>query len=61
LIGPNYGKWIYGAAEADSVVRGRAGEWCRLTVGRLPAKAATTLKAEGEAAETALRVATASL
>lgn len=61
LIGPNYGKWIYGSVEADSVVRGRAGEWCRLTVGRLPAKAATSLKAEGEAAEIALRVAAGSL
>lgn len=61
LIGPNYGKWIYGSADAGAVVRGRAGEWCRLTVGRLSLSAATTLKAEGEAAEIALRAAAASL
>ncbi|MFQ5947936.1 MAG: maleylpyruvate isomerase family mycothiol-dependent enzyme [Acidimicrobiia bacterium] len=59
LVGPNYAKWVFGPEDTDQVIRGVAGEWCRVTVQRLSFEDATTLKAEGEVAESALRVARA--
>jgi len=55
LMGPNYARWVYGPADAENVIKGIAGEWCRLAVHRLDISA-TNLKAEGDEAETALRV-----
>lgn len=55
LMGPRYARWVYGPADAENVIKGIAGEWCRLAVNRLDL-ADAGLKAEGEAAETALRV-----
>lgn len=55
LIGPDYSKWIYGPADATQVIRGNAGEFCRVAVRRLDA-ADTSLKTEGEIAELAVRV-----
>lgn len=55
LIGPRYARWVYGPEDATDIIKGVAGEWCRVAVHRL-ATDETSLKAEGEAAETALRV-----
>jgi uncharacterized protein (TIGR03084 family) len=55
LMGPNYARWVYGPADAENVIKGVAGEWCRIAVHRLDVSA-TNLKAEGDQAETALRV-----
>ena len=55
LMGPKYSRWVYGPADADNVIKGIAGEWCRIAVHRLD-YGATSLKAEGENAETALKV-----
>jgi hypothetical protein len=46
---------VYGPADAENVIKGIAGEWCRVAVHRLDVSA-TNLKAEGDQAEVALRV-----
>jgi len=55
LMGPKYSRWVYGPEDADNVIKGIGGDWCRVAVQRLDLED-TTLKAEGTAAETALRV-----
>ena len=55
LMGPSYARWVYGPEDASDVIKGIAGEWCRIAVHRLD-YGATSLKAEGDNAETALRV-----
>ena len=55
LMGPRYARWVYGPAEAENVIKGIAGEWCRVAVKHFDL-ADTGLKAEGEGAETALSV-----
>jgi uncharacterized protein (TIGR03084 family) len=56
LTAPGYARWVFGP-ESDQLVKGTAGEWCRLVVRRLDADEADSLTASGEVAETALRVA----
>ena len=58
VIGPDFAKYSFGPTDGGQVIRGSAGEWCRVAVQRLAA-ADTGLKATGEVAETALRVARA--
>ncbi|MDH3538806.1 MAG: maleylpyruvate isomerase family mycothiol-dependent enzyme [Acidimicrobiia bacterium] len=60
LRAPEYQKWIFGPEDAENVVRGEAGEWCRVVVRRLEA-ADTELEATGRLAERALQVAKAYL
>ena len=55
VMGPKYALWVYGPKDADNVIKGSAGEFCRVAVQRLDLED-TTLKAEGDDAETALRV-----
>lgn len=55
LMGPKYARWIYGPLDTENVIKGTAGEWCRVAVRRLDV-AATELKAIGNEAEIALRV-----
>jgi uncharacterized protein (TIGR03084 family) len=55
LMGPRYARWVYGPEDAADVIKGVAGEWCRIAVRRLDS-GATSLKAEGDKAETALKV-----
>jgi uncharacterized protein (TIGR03084 family) len=57
VTGPAYARWVFGPDDASDVVRGAAGDWCRLVVGRpVPAKS-SSLKATGPVAERALEVA----
>lgn len=60
LRAPEYQKWVFGPEDTNQVVRGEAGEWCRVVVRRLDA-AETSLEATGEVAEKALSVAKAYL
>ncbi len=60
LRAPEYQKWIFGPDDAEHVVSGEAGEWCRVVVRRIDA-ADTALEAKGKVAETALRLAKAYL
>ncbi len=55
LMGPKYARWVYGPPDAGDVIKGAAGDWCRVAVRRLDA-ADTSLKAIGDAAETALQI-----
>ncbi|MDJ0925624.1 MAG: DinB family protein [Acidimicrobiia bacterium] len=55
LMGPSYARWVYGPEDSEDVIKGIAGEWCRIAVHRLD-YGATSLKAEGANAETALKV-----
>lgn len=55
LMGPRYARWVYGPEDADDVIKGVAGEWCRIAVQRMD-PATTSLKTEGENAETAITV-----
>ena len=59
VLGPQWSKWVFGPADTDQVIKGQAGEWCRVAVQRMDAGKAKSLKAQGEVAETALRVARA--
>jgi uncharacterized protein (TIGR03083 family) len=58
VMGPLYAAWRFGPEDTDQVVKGMAGDWCRLVVQRQDAED-TGLKAVGEYAETALRIARA--
>ncbi len=58
VMGPLYAAWRFGPEDTDQVIKGMAGDWCRLIVQRQDAED-TGLKAVGEYAEIALRVATA--
>lgn len=58
LIGPGYQRWVYGPESTDQIIKGVAGEWCRVAVRRVAA-ADTGLKASGEYAEKALVIAKA--
>jgi uncharacterized protein (TIGR03084 family) len=56
LMGPRYARWVYGPADAENVIKGIAGEWCRVADDRLD-PADSGLRAEGNAAALALHVA----
>lgn len=60
VIGPGYAKWVYGADDAENVIKGSASDWARIVVRRVP-PGKTRLKLTGELAETALEVAQAYL
>ena len=55
LIGPKYSRWDFGPENTDIVVKGMAGEFCRVAVHRMK-PTDTNLKAIGPDAETALRL-----
>jgi uncharacterized protein (TIGR03084 family) len=59
LVGPGYARWVFGPEGSDQVIRGQAGDWCRLVVQRLPKGQEKNLLATGDVAATALRVARA--
>ncbi len=58
VMGPLYAAWRFGPEDTDQVIKGMAGDWCRLVVQRQSADE-TGLKAVGEFAETALLIARA--
>ncbi len=60
LRAPEYQKWIFGPEDAENVVIGSAGDWCRVAVRRID-PAATSLEATGDVAEKALAYAKAYL
>ena len=60
LRAPEYQKWVFGPEDSDEVVRGEAGDWCRVVVRRKDAKD-TGLEADGAVAACALEVAKAYL
>ncbi len=55
LMGPSYARWVYGPEDAEDVIKGIAGEWCRIAVQRMD-HGHTSLKAVGDSAEAALRI-----
>jgi uncharacterized protein (TIGR03084 family) len=57
LAGPGYARWVFGPEGSDQVVRGNAGDWCRLVVRRLDGVGSLT--ATGDTAVAALRIARA--
>jgi uncharacterized protein (TIGR03084 family) len=59
LVGPGYARWVFGPEDGGQVIRGQAGDWCRLVVRRLPKGREKDLAATGPIAATALRVAKA--
>jgi uncharacterized protein (TIGR03083 family) len=58
VMGPLYAAWRFGPEDTDQVIKGMAGDWCRLIVQRQTAEE-TGLKAVGDYAETALTIARA--
>lgn len=58
VMGPLYAAWRFGPEDTDQVIKGMAGDWCRLVVQRVDLDD-TGLKAVGEDAEKALSVARA--
>jgi uncharacterized protein (TIGR03084 family) len=61
LSGPDGGVWTFGPPDVPDVIRGDAGEFCRVFVQRLARADASTLIAEGDTADAALDVARAYL
>lgn len=59
LVGPGYARWVFGPEDAENIVRGQAGDWCRVAVRRMDAADAENLVATGALAEKALQVAQA--
>jgi len=60
LRAPEYQKWVFGPEDAENIVRGEAGEWCRVAVRRMAA-ADTSLETVGDLADQALLLAKAYL
>lgn len=58
VMGPLYAAWRFGPEDTDQVIKGMAGDWCRVVVQRQNAED-TGLKAVGESAEKALEIARA--
>ncbi|MBT8202874.1 MAG: maleylpyruvate isomerase family mycothiol-dependent enzyme [Acidimicrobiia bacterium] len=58
LRAPEYQKWVFGPEDSENVVRGEAGDWCRVVVRRADA-ADTGLVATGDVAARALELAKA--
>ncbi|GMR02422.1 MAG: TIGR03084 family metal-binding protein [Acidimicrobiia bacterium] len=58
VMGPLYAAWRFGPEDTDQVIKGMAGDWCRLVVQRQSADE-TGLKPVGEFAEKALLIARA--
>lgn len=56
VMGPLYAAWRFGPEDTDQVIKGMAGDWCRVAVNRQDASD-TGLKAVGEFAEKALEIA----
>jgi len=56
VMGPLYAAWRFGPEDTDHVIKGMAGDWCRVVVQRQEAQD-TGLKAVGEPAELALEIA----
>jgi uncharacterized protein (TIGR03084 family) len=56
LMGPSYSRWVFGPEDAKDIIKGVAGDWCRIAVHRMDS-AAGMLKTEGDKAETAIKVA----
>ncbi len=55
LMGPRYARWVYGPEDASDIIKGVAGEWCRIAVHRMDSTT-SSLKTEGDNAETAINV-----
>jgi uncharacterized protein (TIGR03084 family) len=55
VMGPGYAKWVWGPEGSEQLIKGPAGEWSRLVVGRVP-PGALSLKVEGDVAEAAVRI-----
>ncbi len=55
VIGPAYAKYAFGPEHGDQMIKGSAGEWCRVAVRRRSADD-TSLRAQGTVAEMALKV-----
>ncbi|MEZ5175947.1 MAG: maleylpyruvate isomerase family mycothiol-dependent enzyme [Acidimicrobiia bacterium] len=58
VMGPLYAAWRFGPEDTDQVIKGMAGDWCRVVVQRQDPED-TGLKAVGDYAELALRIARA--
>jgi uncharacterized protein (TIGR03084 family) len=58
VMGPKYQAWRFGPEDTDQVIRGMAGDWCRVVVQRQD-PTDTGLKAVGDDAERALEIARA--
>ena len=58
VMGPLYAAWRFGPEDTDQVIKGMAGDWCRLVVQRATPEE-TGLKAVGDDAEKALTIARA--
>lgn len=56
VMGPLYASWSFGPQDTDNVIKGMAGDWCRVIVQRQVAEN-TGLKAIGDAAQMALEIA----
>ena len=56
VMGPKYQAWRFGPEDTDQVIRGMAGDWCRVVVQHQD-PADTGLKAVGDHAERALEIA----
>jgi uncharacterized protein (TIGR03084 family) len=56
VMGPLYAGWRFGPEDTDQVIKGMAGDWCRLVTHRQSLEE-TGLKAVGEYAEKALEIA----
>ncbi|MDJ0790976.1 MAG: DinB family protein [Acidimicrobiia bacterium] len=56
VMGPLYAAWRFGPEDTDQVIKGMAGDWCRLIVQRSTPEE-TGLKAVGDDAEKALLIA----
>lgn len=60
LRAPEYQKWVFGPEDSKNIVRGEAGDWCRVVVQRAEATD-TGLEATGDLAARALELAKAYL
>ena len=51
LIGPEYKVWQFGPEKSENIIKGDAGEWCRLTTGRVASNKKLSLSVDGPFAQ----------
>ena len=51
LIGPEYKAWQFGNEKSENIIKGNAGDWCRVITGRVDKGFKPTLTTEGDFAK----------
>lgn len=55
LVGPGYARWVFGPEDSTHIIRGQAGDWCRVVVGHVGSDQTDSLTTSDDLARSALQ------